>query len=321
MIDRFFKALIHGISFITTPIFLFHSISGSLPKNLQTNLHNVEPEIFYQIMKWINERYDIVSIDDLFSSKKTKRKAAVTFDDAYLSVMEEAIPILIDLKIPSTIYLNGCNLDNLMFWRDKIRYIINNGLVSEFVKFIESTGNYKLSLNNEKFYRNTKAPNVNSKWLDGQLNIFFSKMKERSIPDFPKYCIHKTNQINQDPLVSYGNHTYHHYVLSSLTKEEQRTEIQKNHKILQKLNINISKIFSIPFGGMEHINHETFEILKDENYKGILFSNNIVNLNLKENSFPLKFGDRLMVPNSEKIFRKQLLKGSIRPILRDYNYE
>jgi peptidoglycan/xylan/chitin deacetylase (PgdA/CDA1 family) len=321
MIDRLLKVLIYGISIITTPIFLFHSISGSLPKNLQTNLHNVEPEIFYRIMKWINERYEIVSIDDLFSKKNTKRKAAVTFDDAYLSVMEEAIPILIDLKIPSTVFLNGCNLDHLMFWRDKIRYIINNGLVSKFVKFIELTWNYKLPPTNEEFYRNTKDPTVNSKWLDSQLNVFLSKMMEKSIPDFPKYCIHEQNQIYQDPLVSYGNHTYHHYVLSSLTKEEQRTEINKNNRMIKKITTNRSKIFSIPFGGMEHINHETFEILKDENYRGVLFSNNIVNLNLKINTFNLKIGDRLMVPNSEKLFKNQVVKGSIRPILRDYNYE
>lgn len=321
MIDKFLHSFIHGISFLSTPIFLFHSISSSLPKDLQINLHNVEPELFYRMMKWIKERYDIVSIDDLFSLKNTKRKAAVTFDDAYLSVINEAIPILIDLKIPSTIFVNGCNLENMVFWRDKIRFLINNRLVYKFVDFVESTMNFKLSSDSEEFYRTTKEPSVNSKWLDGQLNIFFSKMMKISISDFPQYCIHKTNQIYQDPLVSYGNHTHHHYVLSSLTKEEQRSEINSNLKIIQNFTDNISKIFSIPFGGTKHINQETYEIIKDGNYKGVLFSNNIVNSNLKENAFHLKIGDRLMVPNSEKQFMKQLVKGYIRPMLRDYHYE
>ena len=69
----------------------------------------------------------------------------------------------------------------------------------------------------------------------------------------------KNNLINNE-YVSYGNHTYNHYVLSSLTEQEQYYEINHNMKLLKKLNINLSKVFAFPFGGMNDYNKLTLNI-------------------------------------------------------------
>ena len=53
----------------------------------------------------------------------------------------------------------------------------------------------------------------------------------KKIPNI-KDKIEKNNLINNE-YVSYGNHTYNHYVLSSLTEEEQYYEIFNNMKLLK----------------------------------------------------------------------------------------
>ena len=40
------------------------------------------------------------------------------------------------------------------------------------------------------------------------------------------------------------------------------------------MNINKSKVFSIPFGGNQSFNEDTLSILNDLNYKNVLKSNN-----------------------------------------------
>ena len=51
-------------------------------------------------------------------------------------------------------------------------------------------------------------------------------LKNNKSIDGIKFGISDKN-IKKHPLLFYGNHTYNHYVLSSLTKEEQEFEIKK----------------------------------------------------------------------------------------------
>ena len=73
--------------------------------------------------------------------------------------------------------------------------------------------------------------------------------------------------------LTFGNHTQNHYVLSSLTKDEQYQEISKGEIFLKGLDLPRSKIFSIPFGGNNDFNNQTLEIVKDLGYLGFVRSN------------------------------------------------
>jgi len=89
-----------------------------------------------------------------------------------------------------------------------------------------------------------------------------------------KYCFDNKQYLIKNDLVNYGNHTANHYLLSSLSKEEQYEEIIKCKKFLDGQDINQSKIFCIPFGGMNSFNKDTLSNLNDLNYETILKSTN-----------------------------------------------
>ena len=146
------------------PVLLFHSIKNSKSINTK-NLHEVSMENFKKDVIWLNKNFDIVPVGDLIDLKDKRGKAAITFDDGYLSIFKYALPFLIEHEIPSTVFLNGSNVDGNILWRDKIRYIINNELTEFFYDFSADRG-FNLPLIEESFYSSSKHPSVNSKMLN-----------------------------------------------------------------------------------------------------------------------------------------------------------
>jgi hypothetical protein len=67
-----------------------------------------------------------------------------------------------------------------------------------------------------------------------------------------------------------GNHGHHHYLLSSLSYEEQYNEINISMNQLRNLNLDISSLFSIPNGNNRDYNIDTLTILSESGYSGIL---------------------------------------------------
>ena len=70
------------------------------------------------------------------------------------------------LEIPITIFINSSTFNGKIFWRDKIRYLIQNNMIKEFVKYSKL---FKESdVNN--FYFISKSTKFNSKQVEIELN-------------------------------------------------------------------------------------------------------------------------------------------------------
>ena len=105
-------------------------------------------------------------------------------------------------------------------------------------------------------------------------------------------------------------------LFQSLTEQEQYYEINHNMKFLKKLNINLSKVFAFPFGGMNDYNKLTIKILDDLNINKVLLSNNMINFSGVNNINNVKYLDRFAPSNnkyhliyraSKKIFKNIFL--------------
>ncbi|MCK4441273.1 MAG: polysaccharide deacetylase family protein [Sulfurovaceae bacterium] len=299
-------------SHFSSHILLYHSTFSEVPNDLKEGLHNVTPENLYKQIEWFKKYFDIVEVDEVFTQDNIYGKVAITFDDAYQSVFTEAIPVLKSLNVPCTIFINGVSLSGKAFWRDKIRFLINNSLIDDFLNFNSSfTQLHKITSKN--FYKITKSSNINSQEMDTLLDRYLEENKI-SIDNF---CIKDIEYLRKNPLVSYGNHTYNHYVLSSLNRNQQELEIRKNHELLEKLDIKHSKIFSIPFGGDRDFNSTTIELLKKYNYRGFLYSKNAINIkNSRSSDLTLPSRERYMVNSDFNSFQKQLLKLGLKGLIK-----
>lgn len=298
--------------FFTSHVILYHATFSRVPKNLAKGLHNVAPEELYKQLKWLKKNFNIVSIDELFEFKRSGM-AAITFDDAYQSVFKEAMPAIKSLNVPATIFINGCSLNGNILWRDKIRFLINNSLESEFINYFAKISASAKLLTKENFYWTSKSVNINSREIDQALDGFF---KEHNISlNQMDYCLKDKSLLVPDELITYGNHSFSHYNLSSLNEEEQRKDIIKNYELLKQLGVKLSRVFSIPFGGKKHFNEATIKIINNLGYKGYLLSSNRINMKFYPELYSLPYAERYMAAPTFNLFKKQIFKSGLKEII------
>ncbi|MEZ5581427.1 MAG: polysaccharide deacetylase family protein [Candidatus Competibacteraceae bacterium] len=273
------------------PVLLYHANFSEPPADLVNNLHNVTPAVMHRQLTMLKKHFQFVFVDELAASGCRPGLAAVTFDDGYLTVLDKALEVLADLDIPCTVFLNGCTFDNRIFWRDKVRFIINNQLIDAWNGF---TAN-RFTLAGQSFYYSTKDPANNSKAIDQAIDQFLAAQNVAA--QTFRYCLHEINQLKPHPLVAYGNHSHHHYVLSSLTESEQYEEIRATHELLQRIpEIQTSALFSIPFGKPRHFNAGTLRCARELDYTGVLLSRDQLNVSAPNRQENMPLLERFMAP-------------------------
>jgi len=138
------------------------------PKDVERNLHNITPSVLHDHLSYLKKHYRLVFVDELAESRHCGGVAAITYDDGYQSVITHALPVLADLDIPFTIFINTVSFDKRVFWRDKVRYIINHDLVEPCERSLRITS----KIPGMPFYRYTKHPGNNSRVVDQEILNF-----------------------------------------------------------------------------------------------------------------------------------------------------
>ena len=246
-------------------ILLYHSIAEAIPQALQGTLHNITPSIFKSHLQQLSPWFDFVSLEQFAQADEKRGLAAITFDDGYISVFDNALPILDSFNYPFTFFLNSVTFEKRLNWRDKVRYLIHHDLVDDFEQ------NYEFEVKEGRFYRYSKNPVNNSAELDIALDLFLDDHVVDIYNEYP--YLTEQDLIADHDLISYGNHSHNHYVLSSLSDYQQRDEILATQIALNShQNIELNKSFSAPFGGGNDVNAITRQILYDLHYRDLLMS-------------------------------------------------
>ena len=252
------------------PVLVYHSLG--LTSNFKTKIHHVDLITLEKQLRYIQKYWKFVTIDEYLDTKNKKGLTSLTIDDGYKNVIDESLKVFEKLEIPVTIFINSSTLSGKIFWRDKIRYLIENKMIRKFVK------NSKLFKENDinDFYYVSKSSKFNTKQVELELNEFFFK-ENIDLKLKNKLCFDNKKYLINHPLIYYGNHSANHYFLSSLSKEEQYMDIVECKNFLESFNINRSNVFCLPFGGINSYNEDTVAILRDLNYKTLLLTENKLN--------------------------------------------
>lgn len=222
-------------------------------------------------------------------------KVAITFDDAYRDILDEAIPYLISKKIPATIFINSSTLAGGILWRDKLRLILDANLGKEFCTALPEG----YDIRPDDLYFKSKSPELNSAKVSAYIDSFV-RQKGLGLKERLYLNARELSQLNGEESITLGNHTRNHYVLSSLSVEEQLEEIVGGLRDLEEYGLDVSNIFAAPFGGYSTINKSSLNILEDTGYKGLLLTNGNEKINLQKVDKPSKLivANRYLPSNS-----------------------
>ena len=198
-------------------VFLFHEVTDSPSKFQKQALNYTSTRNFYNCIDWILKNYEILSINQLTTERKSRRKplAVLTFDDAWRGQFSAIKKVTTGRKLP-------------------IAYFINMGTVQSRIDvaalktfYAESTPNFY-----ELISKGNQFRTIDNTFLDWQGEL---------IQD------HEVQELLGNSLVTIGNHGYHHYSSAELTTKEFVQNVELNEQKIYTLKTN-SKYFAFPFG-------------------------------------------------------------------------
>ncbi len=257
MSNRAFMRIFRGNRFI----FLFHDVSNKDAVQYSDE-YSTPISLFEEQVDLLQHLFEIVPLERIVADKdmdNSKNYAAITFDDGFYSVLENARPILNKREIPYTIFLNAAAIKDNQLWfsnlqlaegkyRDKLLHISHTEIGSneDLVSAIYTRGKF-----DDNFRAEYKIPRNAKK-------IFM---------DFADIAI------LQEEGVLIGSHSYDHFVLNFCDDETRRIQIEENNELLQKIAKQRIRHFAIPFGKKEHFDDITIAAIKQAGHKYIYTSN------------------------------------------------
>lgn len=251
-------------------VLLYHGLFDEVPSELGGEFHNTTPEFLFRQLEFLSQFFRFVSIDEFAAADDPRGLAAVTADDGYRGILDPGLKVFEALGIPATLFLNRSFFEGGVFWRDKVRAIITTDQVRDFEQKFKDRF---VTQPNQSFYRYTKDPKNNSIEVVTAIDEFLSE--KATVQNLSDYYLRKPQELIAHPLISYGSHSVNHYVMSSLSTDQQWREIEDNRRFLKQFeNVQKSDIFSVPFGGDQDYNNLTRDIAIQAGHTGLLLSRN-----------------------------------------------
>lgn len=229
---------------------------------------------FSRQIKYLKKNFDVINLSEVSERLKIKgnRSAAViTFDDGYQNNYDVAFPILRRELLPATIFITAgiVNTDDTIllcrlhyaFEKSKIKKlewygseynILNNEQKIEVISLIKKK--LKLMPNNQMMAETRKI--IVKLGMDPDCSI------GKNIPF--RMLSHKAiKEMNDSGFIEFGAHTISHPILSRLSYDEQKKEIEYSINMVEKITGRPCKLFAYPNGMVGDYTNDTIRILKN----------------------------------------------------------
>ena len=251
-------------------VFCFHDVTNNPSFFSREYELNIETKIFEKQILFIKKNFNIINPKDLFNEKLPNNAALITFDDGFVSYLNEAYPIMKKYNVPSINFLN-CEVSN-----GKDNFAVISCLLSKYDnEFIKT-----LKLKNTNMNKNIPLHLYCTKEIvDNHLKSYSNKIKKYSNVNFA--TLDQLNNYSKNELIDYGNHLYNHYVCLLLKNSELINYYNKNQNILKSFN-NSLDFFAFPHGLPDiSFNLEQIKIIKSLGAKKIFSTNKLINFDNK----------------------------------------
>lgn len=239
----------------------------------QNRLWEITPEQLELVIKFfLKNKYTIVPADEIgtYLKKEPKKKfVSFTFDDGYYDNIKYALPLFEKYKINMTVFLTPSYLK-----KEKVpwEFLIEEYLLEkDKVVFIENEKKTELVCESREdkhqvfsFFYSMLKRNNNRYQLNQTIKKLFPATLYAAVLRKPIMMnAQQVSDLGKHSFVRFGNHTYHHYVLSQLSLEEQIEEIEKAEKYLTELLNMPIKGLAYPYGGYGDINTNSLRAARE----------------------------------------------------------
>ncbi|MBR8537390.1 polysaccharide deacetylase family protein [Carboxylicivirga sediminis] len=265
-------------------------------------IKGLDIQLFKEQIAYLKSMYSIITMEQLIEAAEGKiilpdRAALLTFDDAYIDHYTYVFPVLVENEIQGSFFPPGKAItEHTVLDVNKIHHILasckdKHKLVDDIYELLDQYRD-KYNLNSNEYYYNKLA--VPNRFDTGEV-IFIKRMLQvelqeelrRKLSDFlfEKYVGMSEASFSRELYMSVeqikimkrfgmhiGSHGYDHYWLNSLSREQQRFEIEKSIEFIKCVGGSTeSWTMCFPYGGF---NEDTLELLTEYKCKAA-FSTNV----------------------------------------------
>jgi peptidoglycan/xylan/chitin deacetylase (PgdA/CDA1 family) len=290
------KALWHmpghfGIARVLGPSYslrcvLFHSISDTESAFTKGMNVNTSPGVFEDALRFITAHYSPVSLEDVLTDCDGKglppRAVLVTFDDAYVSVVESAAPLCRKYGVPAVFFVNAAFVDNRRLAPDNLVCYVANVFGMEAVRSaaqkVQGSANLELRFLSEVFANFLPAISLaeRSVFLDALMQIAGINDGQMA----KEAGLYLTSKQLRD-LASYnfeiGNHTFSHVHCRSLSELDFGSEVDRNKAELEDISGTKVRSFSQPYGSSTDLTPELANHLQRSGHQAAFLSESVAN--------------------------------------------
>lgn len=243
----------------------YHLVTDENPKYIKSLYSPKNVIQFKAELNVLLKYFQPISLEELFAIKKGQKKITkpyfhLTFDDGLSNFHEIIAPILIEKKIPATVFLNTDFIDNkALFYRFKASLLIDNFInANEKIKKIyldfifQKNGEKKKEKREER--RDSNFVNSfllgvnyqNKELLDELANKINYSFTDFLIKEKPYLSLSQIKELQQEEF-TFGAHSTNHPFYADLTLNEQIKQTTDSLNWLQN-NLTLKhKVFSFPF--------------------------------------------------------------------------
>lgn len=221
----------------------------------------VTPEVFEKHIKYLNSYFNLISMDELISTIKGKRKCCrschITFDDGWIDNYTNAYQLLKKYNISATIFLATDFIGTKKwFWPEKVAFLLMKTKNSEVRKDSDETVEVLRIFHKEKTSYEDR--------INGAINFLKDKSAETietvikalqkitGSDSFPqKRLLLNWNEIKEmgDHGIIYGSHTKTHAIMTNLDNDDEiHAELIESKKCIEAKTGNAVKSFCFPNG-------------------------------------------------------------------------
>lgn len=263
----FYQVLLyHGVYSDDLDLGLRNSSSKHIPKSR-----------FEKEMRTLRDMRPVVTMADIAAAHRGKRSlpdgaVAVTFDDGYHNLYNEAWPILAKYEIPTTIYLaTGFIGTGASIWTDRLESaILLTSKPCVAVETRDERRTYDLETSESRIAAlgNIKAlcKRVPNFAKDRILASICEQLDAPTVEDHPIYRFMDwahVKEMNESPLIHFGAHTVNHVSLVKVEQDEMRAEIDESLAAVSENLGEPCRHFSYPEGQANDFNTAVVAHLRD----------------------------------------------------------
>jgi peptidoglycan/xylan/chitin deacetylase (PgdA/CDA1 family) len=236
----------------------------------------VPTALFNSQMEYLATNCNVLPLNEAISRLRgddlPDRAVVITFDDGYRDNFDKAFPILKKLCLPASIFLAtdvvGCEK---VLWHDRIFSAFRETKVPWLTGIAGQRRRLSLRTIDEKVAAQREVTKVLFA-LEDRDRLFWVDyvVRELEIDDFkekPRLMLSwdeiKTMQQHN---ISFGSHTLSHPILSRMSLERSRIEIECSKETIEKhLNVAVTT-FAYPVGRRQDFNDDIKRVLRESGY-------------------------------------------------------